>query len=725
MAMEGQKAADGAKLAAVVRAQSAIAAVAGDLGRTMVLVVEHAHDLTGGAGAALELLEDEHLVVRAATGTSASWIGRQRPAASIDETAPGEVVLPLVHDQRVSGVLRVATPPRRRFPAADLHALQLLAGFAAVAIEQSAAHMSRHRLLADRTAALTRLGESERRFRKAFDDAPIGMALVDLADDAAGELLQVNRAFAGMAGRDALALLQGDLVSLVHEEDRFATKSMLRDLAAGREALRSERRLVRPDGAVVWTSFSAAIVHDDDGAPTYAVLHAEDVTDRKEAEARLTELALHDALTGLPNRLLLLDRLHRALARARRRRSEVAVLLCDLDRFKVINDSLGHDAGDALLVQLGQRLERVLRGNDTAARIGGDEFVVVCEDVCEEEAIAVAQRMQEVLAESCTIGDDEMVVTSSIGIVMSNGCASPYALLRDADAALYRAKDGGGGRVEVFDDVLAGQAIARLRTESGLRRALERGELRVHYQPIVDLASGLVDGFEALVRWEDPERGLVPPSEFLDVAEETGLIVPIGAWVLEEACAQAAMWHRRYGRACSMSVNLSARQVGRHGLVNVVSGALRNSGLAPESLCLELTEGVLIDASVTALSALRAIKDLGVRLSIDDFGTGYSSLSYLRRFPVDAVKVDRSFVAGLGLSGAPGAEEDDAIVSAVVGLTQRLGLRAVAEGVETEAQAARLRAMRCDLAQGYLFARPAPAADVEGLLATAAASRTA
>jgi diguanylate cyclase (GGDEF)-like protein/PAS domain S-box-containing protein len=742
--MPGEPPAD-VGLAAVVRAQVEIAAVDGDLGRTMLLLVERATELTHASGASLEMFDDGQLVVRAASGIAAAWIGRRHSTASVGarctETrepvvcpdiaaalARGDIIaiplpsgsfvaVPLIREQRVAGLLRVMSTQRKAFHEHDVSALRLLAGFAAVACEKAASDMTRQQLLAERTSALSMLAESERRFRRAFDDAPIGMALVDLAAPLNGPLLQVNRAFAAMAGRDDAA----DLLSITHTEDRLGMVSLLRDLADDREvANRAERRLVRPDGEEVWVSLSASTVHDDDGSPLYAVLHVEDATERKLAEARLTEMALHDPLTGLPNRLLLLDRLQRSLARARRRRTGVALLVCDLDRFKVINDSLGHDAGDALLVSMARRLEEVLRDHDTAARPGGDEFVVVCEDVGEEEAVHVAQRMQEVMGMPCAIGDDEVVVTASIGIVMSNGFASPYALLRDADAAMYRAKDGGGGRIEVFDDVLAGQAISRLRTESGLRRALEQDELRVHYQPIINLGSGLVEGVEALVRWEDPERGLVPPDEFLDVAEETGLIVPIGAWVLQEACRQVGAWQRRFGFPLTVAVNLSARQVARHGLSSVVAAALRDGGVEPSALCLELTETVLIEAGTSTLAMLRSLKELGVRLSIDDFGTGYSSLSYLRRFPVDVVKVDRSFVAGLGGEGSENSE-DEAIVSAVVGLTQRLGLRAVAEGVETESQAARLRAMRCDMAQGFLFARPAPPEELEGILATGAA----
>jgi diguanylate cyclase (GGDEF)-like protein/PAS domain S-box-containing protein len=743
-------AAEAARLDAIVHTQFEIATTSEDVGQVMLLVVDRLMELTDAAGASLEVIDGDELVTRAATGVAVSWLGARRPVASYggrctatrepvvcpdvaEARAAGEpiavpltegsfVAVPLLHEDRVVGLVRLMSPRRRAFNQREVSTARVLAGLAAAAMERAVEHAARQELLAERTAALARLSESEERFRKAFNDAPIGMALVALSpDESPGTLCQVNRSLASMTGRVERDLLAHGLLGVVHQEDVLGVRSMLRTVASDPDApARSERRLVRPDGRVVWVAMSASAVVDADGGPVYAIVQAEDISQRKEAEAKLTEMALHDPLTGLPNRLLLLDRVHRALARARRRRTHVALLFCDLDRFKVINDSLGHETGDDLLVALARRLDDALRDQDTAARLGGDEFVVVCEDVADpDEAVAVAHRIQEVLEAPCAVDGGEVVLTTSIGIVMSTGYASPYALLRDADAAMYRAKETGPARVVVFDQELAAQAVDRLRTESGLRHALENGELRLHYQPIIGMRSGAIEGFEALLRWEHPERGLVMPDQFLAVAEETGLIVPIGSWVVEEACRQAAAWRRQYPNAApwSMAVNLSARQVGRSGLANVVGNALRNSGLEPSWLCLELTEGVLIEATPAALAMLRSLKDLGVRLSIDDFGTGYSSLSYLRRFPIDVVKIDRSFVAGLG-----GGGEDDAIIGAVIGLTQRLGLRAVAEGVETEEQAARLRELGCDLMQGYLFARPQPAEDVAPLLASAAAA---
>ncbi|MDQ1614777.1 MAG: hypothetical protein QOJ60_716, partial [Actinomycetota bacterium] len=370
--------------------------------------------------------------------------------------------------------------------------------------------------------------------------------------------------------------------------------------------------------------------------------------ERKRVEVELAHQALHDALTGLPNRGLFLDRLAQALARIGRHSSVLAVLFCDLDRFKVVNDSLGHGAGDTLLVDVARRLEGVLRAGDTAARFGGDEFVILCEDISgAHQAIAIAERVSEVLEAPFVLGDDEAFVRTSIGIAMASGQdARPEALLRDADAAMYRAKERGGGVYEVFDDDMRARAVKRLETENALYRALERGEFSLHYQPQVSLGTGEIAGLEALVRWDHPDRGLVFPGEFIGSAEETGLIIQIGEWVLREACEQAARWAalRPNGEPVRMSVNLSARQCAHPDLVEMVATCLRESGVDPATICLEITETAVMadmEATVEVLDQLRA---LGVTLAIDDFGTGWSSLRALQRFPVDEVKIDKSFI---------------------------------------------------------------------------------
>jgi diguanylate cyclase (GGDEF)-like protein/PAS domain S-box-containing protein len=430
--------------------------------------------------------------------------------------------------------------------------------------------------------------------------------------------------------------------------------------------------------------------------------------ERRTFEDRLAHQAQHDPLTGLPNRLLFVEFLTLALARTQRKQSAAAVLFLDLDRFKFVNDSLGHDAGDELMVKLGMRLCAAVRPTDTVARFGGDEFTVLCDDLDPEDArrqaVDVAERLLEVIEAPVQLNGEDQHLSASVGIAIAGPGDSPETLLRDADAAMYRAKERGKGRWELFDEEMRSSVRLRLETENALHRAIERDELRIYYQPIVELGGGTCSGAEALVRWQHPERGLVAPDSFIDLAEETGLIVPIGDWVLQEACRQLMEW--RDGGVVpsdfSIAVNLSARQLAHPDLVARVAGALERTGVPPELICLEITESVLM--AENTIETVVALRNLGVRLSIDDFGTGYSSLGYLRRFPVDSVKVDRSFVDGLGAKA-----EDSAIVAAVIGLGHALGLSVVAEGVEAELQLAELVRLGCDRAQGFWFARPQPA----------------
>jgi diguanylate cyclase (GGDEF)-like protein len=439
--------------------------------------------------------------------------------------------------------------------------------------------------------------------------------------------------------------------------------------------------------------------------------------------------ALHDPLTGLANRGLLMEQLGQALTRARRRPGSVAVLFLDLDRFKVLNDSLGHAVGDELLVEVARRLERVMRSADTVARLGGDEFVVLAEDVAGvDEALALARRLRESVAVPIAVGaGQQVVVTASVGIALSapggeDGddpassvvAATPSSLLWDADVAMYRAKDSGRDRVQLFEDGLRAGSLGRFQSETMLRRALDQDGLRLHYQPLVDLATGRLAGAEGLVRLQDPDRGLIPPAEFIPVAEETGLVVPLGAWVVAEGAAQAAAWQSLQPADAPpmvVSINLSGRQLSTPGFAFKVGSAIARSGADPSHLCFEVTENTLLDAHGGSVATLEELKALGVRLAIDDFGTGHSSLTWLRRIPADFLKVDRTFVAGLGVH--PG---DTAIVRAVLDLGQALGLTTVAEGVETPEQLAALRELGCDWAQGFHLAEPGPAEAVTRLL---------
>jgi diguanylate cyclase (GGDEF)-like protein len=437
--------------------------------------------------------------------------------------------------------------------------------------------------------------------------------------------------------------------------------------------------------------------------------------DREESEARMRHQSLHDGLTGLPNRSLFYDRIEHAFARAQRTESLIAVCLLDVDQFKTINDSLGHEAGDDLLVALSARLQQVIRGSDTVARLGGDEFVVLCEVESEAEAFAVAERIADAWERPIPVGTGgEIFVSASIGITIARRPQSAETMLREADAAMYRAKEGGRGRYELFDEEMRRHAFARLRTESDLRRAVEQEQFRVHYQPIFDVAERRLLGVEALVRWHRPGNGVVGPAEFIGLTEETGLIAPLGRWVLEQATAQVARWRRQFPHAADLgvTVNVSGRQLVRPEFLSEVRGALARCGLEPGSLGLEITESVLMKDFSSPRSTLEALRGLGVRVLLDDFGTGYSSLSRLKGVPVDAIKVDRSFVDGLGAE-----EEDTAIVSAIVDIATSLGLGAIAEGVETSSQLDALRDLGCDGAQGYLFAAPMSASEFEALLA--------
>jgi len=563
----------------------------------------------------------------------------------------------------------------------------------------------------ERRRAEEAMRESERRMRDILETVQLVAVLLDRE----GVITYCNPFFLELVGYEEEDVIGREWFSaFVPEEDRESGRATMRDrMQLGAVAAHEETAIVTRHGDRRVVAWSNTVLRDWTGEVSGTASIGADVTDRRRAEEQLQHDAFHDALTGLPNRALFIDRLQAALARLQgamargHHKGMFAVVFLDVDRFKLVNDSLGHSVGDRLLVALSTALTTAVRPGDTVARLGGDEFTILLEDMEDrEEAIAVAERIQSVLREPLTIAGHEVFATVSMGIALS---APSYRraedLLRDADTAMYHAKALGKSRHQVFDSSMHARARKLLQLEHDLRRAVDRREFRVHYQPIVRVEDGRIAGFEALVRWQHPERGMVGPSEFIHLAEETGLVVPLGRAVLEEACRQAAAWHLTSGGDLTVSVNLSVKQFSQPDLVEQVDGALRQSGLPSRLLKLEITESMVMENTDGAIVLLRRLKALGVHIAIDDFGTGYSSLSYLLRLPADTLKIDRSFVSGSGDAG-----RNVSIVRTVVSLAGSLGLDVVAEGVETEEQRALLADLGCPLAQGYLFS---PAVDSE------------
>ena len=505
---------------------------------------------------------------------------------------------------------------------------------------------------------------------------------------------------------------------LIHPEDAPAVRAALARVLEqpGAEHV-LELRALHADGSWRVLQTTAKNLADDEHVRGVLV-NCRDVTDRHQLEQQLRHQAFHDGLTGLPNRALFSDRVDHALRRLARHPGSIAVLFVDLDDFKTVNDSLGHEVGDELLREVAGRLERALRDTDTAARFGGDEFAVLLEDAEASRAPEVAARLLEELAPRFNIGRRQLVINASIGVAIAYGRETVTDLLRNADVAMYRAKAAGKGRVVVFRKGMQRAAVNRLRLRADLERGLELKEFILHYQPIVDLRSGEIRGAEALVRWNHPRRGLLPPSQFIGLAEETGLILPLGLWVLHEACQQARVWTESelIHRPLTISVNLSVKQLEHPNLPGEVAEVLRRTRLLPELLTLEITETVLMQDAQATHRTLEKLKAIGVRIVIDDFGTGYSSLNYLRRFPIDGLKIDRSFVSAM-----ESGRDEAALVGSILGLSRALRLHTVAEGIERPEQVTRLRALGAEQGQGYYFARPMPAGDLTDLLENDAA----
>ena len=547
------------------------------------------------------------------------------------------------------------------------------------------------------TVTLEALRASKKYNRMLFEDSAVGLVLCGMN----GKIADANSAFARIIGRsieETLRLTREEITpSEYHEQDRKQLDA-LQETGAYADYVKELRDKT---GRHVPVRISAALV--DQAGEKFVLASVEDISQQLAAEEKINYLANHDTLTGLPNRLLLQDRLEQALAHAQRGGGKVALMCLDLDNFKAVNDSLGHACGDALIKAVAVRLLEAIRSTDTISRQGGDEFLIVLPALRDaEEAAEVMLKVMSSFQEPFNIESNELTASVSVGIAFyPDDGGDVEELLKHADIAMYQAKESGRNDYRFFDAKMHTEAVEQLNMSNGLRRALERKEMLLHYQPLHDLGSGAVIGAEALLRWNHPERGLIPPMQFIPFAEESGLIVPIGEWVLHEACRQMVQWHKAGAPNLVIAVNLSARQFQRADLEQSVISALELSSMDPSLLELELTESILISDTENVLNTVQCLKSLGVKLSIDDFGTGYSSLSYLKRFAVDKLKIDRSFV--MDLTSDP---DDAAIVRAIIQMAKNLGLKTIAEGVEDQATKERLRLFNCDQAQGYYFAKP-------------------
>ena len=559
------------------------------------------------------------------------------------------------------------------------------------------------------------LKESEEQFRLTFEMAPIGMAITTLD----GKIKRVNQALCDALGYTKAELLELSFAEISHPEDAEYHRNLEQKLIKGKDSdFQIEKRYIAKAGRVVDTLLKVVIVRDPDGNPLHFNNQIVDITERKSMEQQLLHDALHDALTGLPNRALFMDRLEQQLKKAQNQEGYLfAVLFLDLDRFKVVNDSVGHLVGDKLLIEIARRLEKSIAPTDTVARLGGDEFTILLENICNmEEATLVAESIDQTLSFPFNIDGYEIFSTASIGIALSSqGYEKPEDILRDADLTMYSAKEQGRARYEVFNYSLRDRALQRLELETDLRRGIEREEFEIYYQPITSLQLGTLSGFEALARWNHPTKGLISPSEFIPVAEETGLIVPLGTWLLQEACKQLRTWQVQYPEypPIKMSVNLSGKQFREPHLIEEVDRILTETGLPGNSLKLEITESILIDNLETVTEIILKLRERQIQFSIDDFGTGYSSLSYLHRFPVDTIKIDRSFVHQMQAD-----QENSAIVKAIITLAHMLNMDVIAEGIETTAQLAQLKLLKCEHGQGFFFSKPLNGEEAEALISS-------
>jgi diguanylate cyclase (GGDEF)-like protein/PAS domain S-box-containing protein len=719
------------RLEQIIATQRDIAAAAsGDLDHVMRVIVERAQALTRAEGAMIHLIDGEDVVTRAASGIATRLLNKRRPLSqsvsrfAIAAREPvliehaekdprlnakvrsimgdrSHICVPLFAGERPVGALSVmSTSEEERLNEEDRQTLELLAGVLSEGVSRAAESEAKRKQL-----------DALARFEAIYQGALSGV-LVMSAD---GHVIDANPAMVDLLGFDSADQIEREFAVHIHPDDRAQVLTSVRELLAGdSNSLHQQHRLIRGDGEVVWVSASLSIVREADGRPSFGIVMVQDDTERKAAEEALlrqSELnehqALHDGLTGLPNRTLFRDRIEQAIAAARREGGRLAVAMMDLDRFKDINDSLGHHAGDALLIEIGCRLRGVLRCSDTVARLGGDEFgVLISKPRTTRDVAIVIEKIRAALEQPVTIDGLALPAEGSIGIAMFPDHGHDVdTLLRHADVAMYSSKDEKSGYA-FYDSSRSESDPARLTLVSELRRAIEEHELVLYYQPKAALANGAVQSVEALLRWNHPTRGLVGPDEFIPLAQQTGLIKPLTLFVLDEALSQCRAWERA-GMSLGVAINISIRNLLDAHFPELVRTLLEKWRVAPSMLELEITESTVLSDPVRTKRVLDRLSAMGVALSIDDFGTGYSSLSYLSQLPVNEIKIDRSFVMNMAENSG-----DAVIVRSTIDLARNLGLQVVAEGVETEQAWDELTKLGCTLAQGFYLSRPAPAAEL-------------
>jgi len=597
------------------------------------------------------------------------------------------IVVPMVYNRETVGVLGVGSASELQWSDESVALLRITGEIFINALERNRVERA--------------LRESEARYRLMAENSTDIISRTTTS----GIILYASDAVRRLIGYEPAELVGKSIYEFMHPDDREETRH-LSYLINENTPTTYTYRLMRKSGTSVWfETTSRSVRNPATNEVDEFISVSRDITERKIVEEQIEHQAYHDALTGLPNRRLFRDRLTIALAHARRTNTPLAVVFCDLDRFKDVNDSLGHSFGDELLKAIAIRLKTALRQEDSIARMGGDEFTILIANLkASDDAVRIAQKILDVVAQPLRIEGTEVFITTSVGIALfPNDGDTAEALLKNADHAMYRAKEAGPNLVQLFTPSMNTRAMERISLENSLRHAIERGEFSLHYQPVIKVATESMVGMEALLRWNRPGHDPIEPTDFIPIAEDTRLIVPIGEWVLREACRQAKRWQQDYPDL-RMSVNLSPWQFQHTDLVKMISGALEDSGLAPRALQLEITESAAMQNSERTIATLNRLNEMGVQLALDDFGTGHSSLSYLRRFPIHSVKIDQEFVHAIDWSAA-----DRAIVSAIIAMAQGLHLRVVAEGVETNAELSFLRAAGCEEVQGFLLGRPAPA----------------